>query len=152
MLKVQLSSFSPKQINQLPQVLRAKGMSEPGFAPSTSRLKASHVSTMVPAFYPPYPSNSSHSLNAESRVRPEGVEQLWGGWDSGHGSGQGFPARAQSWQGVQLLQTGHKCPSLPSPVCQFPSSNDPQHSLIGRLSSARIHQPALAAPFSEVKG
>ena len=43
-----------------------------------------------PALYPPYPSNSSHSLNAESWVRPEAVEQLCGGWDSGHRSGQGW--------------------------------------------------------------
>ena len=114
MLKVQLSSFSTKQVNQLPQVLRAKGLSEPGFEPSTTRLKASHVSTMLPCLVSP--------LSIQQLPLPECREL---GQARGCRTAVGRVRQwAREWPGVMQ----HEGPSQPAAARQFPSSNDPRQS------------------------
>lgn len=115
-LKVQLSSLSTKRVNQLPQVLRAKGMSEPGFEPSTTRLKASHVSTMLPCLVSPLPIQQLPLPECREPGQARGCRTaVWR-----------VRQWAQEWPGV----TQHEGPSQPAAARQFPSSNDPRHSLV----------------------
>lgn len=125
-------------------------MSEPRFEPRATRLKASHLSATVPCLAP------SVSIQRLPLLEHKELDQA-GGYRTAAGrakqGAQELPVSSQPELSPGWGRSCCRCDMSFHPNLQLPLSFPPltTHSRTWRIgfSSAHIHKPALAVPFTE---